>query len=261
MGTKLSLLSDLHLEFDEFFRPKNTQNSDILLLAGDIAIFKYLKPNSGRRDMFMPFFEHISKEWETILYIPGNHEYYGHSDISSNIIQEVGYELPDNIILANNDVYFHDDLAVVMGTMWTDINKGNPSDVFLYQTSLNDSKQIKDSRGPGYRWVGNGVLREHMITKNYFDSIINNYPDKKVVCMTHHAPSQLSEHPRYKGDRVNCYYNSDLTSMMQDNVKLWVHGHTHDNFDYTVGNTRVVANPKGYRNENPNFDPNFVLTL
>jgi hypothetical protein len=53
---------------------------------------------------------------------------------------------------------------------------------------------------------------------------------------------------------------------------LWVHGHVHDSFDYTVGKCRVIANPRGYaRNrlyaetpgqivwENPAFDPALVI--
>jgi hypothetical protein len=38
-----------------------------------------------------------------------------------------------------------------------------------------------------------------------------------------------------------------------------VHGHTHSPFDYQVGATRIVCNPKGYSGENPNFDP--ALTI
>ena len=28
---------------------------------------------------------------------------------------------------------------------------------------------------------------------------------------------------------------------------LWVHGHTHDSFDYVLGWTQVVVNPYGYQ--------------
>jgi hypothetical protein len=30
------------------------------------------------------------------------------------------------------------------------------------------------------------------------------------------------------------------------NIKLWTHGHTHEDFDYMVGSTRVFCNPRGY---------------
>ena len=44
-----------------------------------------------------------------------------------------------------------------------------------------------------------------------------------------------------------------------------MHGHTHDSFDYVVRGTRVVCNPRGYAkdgvNENPAFDPEFVVEI
>ena len=50
---------------------------------------------------------------------------------------------------------------------------------------------------------------------------------------------------------------------------LWIYGHAHDSFDYTVnGVTRVVANPRGYtsqhRDENPEnseFKPGLVVEI
>lgn len=29
-------------------------------------------------------------------------------------------------------------------------------------------------------------------------------------------------------------------------IKAWTHGHTHDNYDYMIGTTRIVCNPRGY---------------
>jgi hypothetical protein len=29
-------------------------------------------------------------------------------------------------------------------------------------------------------------------------------------------------------------------------IKVWVHGHTHDEFSYVIGDTRIVAHPRGY---------------
>jgi hypothetical protein len=47
---------------------------------------------------------------------------------------------------------------------------------------------------------------------------------------------------------MNGGYSSDLSEFIVDRpqIAVWVHGHTHHNFDYTVGSTRIVANPRGY---------------
>jgi hypothetical protein len=86
------------------------------------------------------------------------------------------------------------------------------------------------------------------------------------VVITHHAPSPKSIHPRFAGSAINACFVSDVESLMgAQRAALWIHGHTHDSFDYTVSGTRVVCNPRGYSknnvNENPLFDPNLVVTI
>ena len=61
---KLNILSDLHLGFEPFARPVN--DADVVILAGDIA-----RPREA-------------VAWATgfakpVLYVPGNHEFYGSS--------------------------------------------------------------------------------------------------------------------------------------------------------------------------------------
>ena len=71
----------------------------------------------------------------------------------------------------------------------------------------------------------------------------------KAVIVGHHAPSSVSVKPRYQGDHyVNGAYNSDLSEFILDHpqIVLWTHGHTHDGFDYMIGTTRVLCNPRGY---------------
>jgi len=77
---------------------------------------------------------------------------------------------------------------------------------------------------------------------------------KKLVVVTHHAPSVLSL--LYKGETIekhfyvpsDPFYASHLDYLMhgEDAPVLWVHGHTHIATAYEVGNTVVVSNPKGY---------------
>lgn len=64
----------------------------------------------------------------------------------------------------------------------------------------------------------------------------------------HHAPSHLSVDELYRGQSTNYAYYSDLSEFILDRpqIKLWVHGHTHNKFDYNIGDTRIVCNPRGY---------------
>ena len=59
---------------------------------------------------------------------------------------------------------------------------------------------------------------------------------------------------------------NELPETFFDVPVLWVHGHTHQSFDYRVRSCRIVCNPRGYvswsgRTENQTFDPGLTLQL
>ena len=83
-----------------------------------------------------------------------------------------------------------------------------------------------------------------------------------------HSPRKLSTHPRYADEIImNGAYSSDLSEFILDHpeIRLWTHGHTHHTFDYTIGECRVVCNPrgyKGYEERAEEFNPQeFEITL
>jgi Icc-related predicted phosphoesterase len=72
------------------------------------------------------------------------------------------------------------------------------------------------------------------------------------------APSFLSIHEKHKNNmNINGSYASDLSDLILDTKpSLWFHGHMHTSFDYMVGDTRILCNPRGYIGHeiNQNFD-------
>jgi hypothetical protein len=93
------------------------------------------------------------------------------------------------------------------------------------------------------------VAEEFHKMVDYIGHVIQNDPEGKFVVVGHHAPSKLSTHPRYQNDTLmNGGYSSSLDFFIEDHpqIKLWTHGHTHETFDYVIGETRVVCNPRGY---------------
>ncbi len=83
----------------------------------------------------------------------------------------------------------------------------------------------------------------------YIRIIVEGKHDDKFVVCTHHAPSKSSTHRRYRNDTLmNGAYSSNLDEFILDHpqIKLWTHGHTHEDFDYMIGSTRVFCNPRGY---------------
>ena len=104
---------------------------------------------------------------------------------------------------------------------------------------------------------------EHVRMVGYIQSVIEGRPNEKFVVVGHHAPSKQSTHPRYARETLmNGGYSSDLSEFILDHpeIKLWTHGHTHEDFDYMIGSTRIVCNPRGYINYEERAD-NFQLKV
>jgi len=102
---------------------------------------------------------------------------------------------------------------------------------------------------------------DHKKMLAYLKLMLEGKHDTKFVVVGHHAPSKLSTHPRYKNEEImNGGYSSDLSAFILDNpqIKLWTHGHTHEDFDYMIGSTRIICNPRGYDGYEDRAD-NFTL--
>jgi Icc-related predicted phosphoesterase len=82
--------------------------------------------------------------------------------------------------------------------------------------------------------------------------------------VSHHLPSWESVAERYRGDKLSAAFASNLDAIIErEQPRLWIHGHTHDGFDYMIGETRVLCNPCGYPDDrdNPGFDLRMVVEV
>jgi hypothetical protein len=108
----------------------------------------------------------------------------------------------------------------------------------------------KKKQGPSTFCPEDAVV-DHRKMLDYIQTVIEGKFDQKFVVVGHHAPSKLSTHPRYKHDELmNGAYSSSIDEYILEHpqIKLWTHGHTHEDFDYMLGTTRIVCNPRGYIN-------------
>jgi UDP-2,3-diacylglucosamine pyrophosphatase LpxH len=264
---RVALASDLHLEFGDLIM-KNDQNADVLLLAGDICVAKELPyTDSKYYDRFHDFFSRCAFQFKDVIYISGNHEHYhGAYDETYNILR-TQLAKHTNIHILNNEHITIGDTLFFGGTLWTDFNKEDPKTMGTIRSMMNDFRIITAPGGRKSSWKsvdGNLHYRNEALTpddvlvehKDFLDKLnqvilaqrlLNSH--NKVVVVGHHAPSKLSTKPQYEKDwEMNGGYSSDLTDFIMDHpeIKLWVHGHTHHTFDYNVGSTRILCNPRGY---------------
>lgn len=258
---KLKLISDIHIEFHTKWELPDPGEGDVLVLAGDIISAKYLKTNGDNKQKALEFFDRCSKNYKHIIYIEGNHSFYGcRYETTFNDVKSV---LPDNFIHLENDWVKIEDYVFLGAVCWTNFNNEDPFALLDAKNLMNDYNYIK--YGPNYRkFFPEDVLKLHKETIKYFELVLDTMKDEKVVMVTHHTPTEKSVHPKYKGQLGNAYFNNHLDEWIMDRpqIKYWLCGHTHWAHNYTVGdNCKVYCNPFGYPKEDAGYNPDFMLEL
>ena len=282
---KIAVCSDLHLEFGPISL-ENTENADVLILSGDICVANDLKERDSynikgendKSNQFHTFFQECCARFPSVIYIAGNHEHY-HGDYAKSIgiiRSNLGY-LVNLHVLDKESVILNDHLFIG-GTLWTDMNKEDASTLRHIKGYMNDYRIIQNTNEvvnysvPVYGTNEDGSLdfttvvskefktrsakfspedsvKDHKAMLEFIKTTIKDNSTMPVVVVGHHAPSKQSVKPRYEGDvLVNGAYSSDLSEFILNypQIKVWTHGHTHDQFDYMIGSTRIVCNPRGY---------------
>ena len=246
---KIALSSDIHLEFGDI-DIANTESADVLILSGDICTARDLVKQNSHHERTVQFWHSVSEQYDQVVYVMGNHEHYGWDfrKTQGTIQGFFDQQGLTNIHLLEKSSVTIGSVLFTGGTLWTDFDKGNPLAMQWAQMSMNDYKAIRDSNKPNYKLYPDAVWMDHVACKNSILDTLEANPDQPTVVVGHHAPSRQSIHEKYLTDQNNSLYCSDLEDIIVDNpqVVLWTHGHTHDPFDYTVGETRVICNPRGY---------------
>jgi hypothetical protein len=183
----------------------------------------------------------------------GNHEHYnGDYAITHRVLKErLGYI--KNLHILDKETVRIGEVTFIGGTLWTDMNKEDPITMWNIRRMMNDFNCIKNGVDTGDKYYSTftpeDAVEEHYKFRRNLDNALFLYPDLPVVVVGHHAPSHTSVHPRYKHDvLINGGYTTDMDQFILDRprIKLWTHGHTHEDFDYMIGTTRIVCNPRGY---------------
>lgn len=264
---KLAVCSDLHLEFGDLHLT-NDEGADVLVLSGDIFVaqdlYAFIEDESaaliaatssqkGRADRYFNFIRNCLENFPNVVFVMGNHEHY-HGDFATTArkIREVfgGFNnfhfLDNESKIINNTLFFG-------GTLWTDMNGEDPQTMHRIRMMMNDFNCVKNTVHTDDRhsrvFMPDDAVEDHYCFRRNLDAALAMHPDLPVVVCGHHAPSKASTHPRYKNETImNGAYSTNLDNFILDrrNIKLWTHGHTHEDFDYMIGTTRVVCNPRGY---------------
>lgn len=271
---KIRFMSDLHCEFDlqevaqpNFHIPEHEDDSEtVLILAGDLGLCA--KPQS-----YEIIFSQIERFKKTI-FIMGNHEayhynYWAAKDRMFDLCVQYG---EDKLVFLEDDFIVIDDVAFIGSTMWTDMGNESHDVILCAQLYMNDYKLIKFNKDYSVYSPRTHILHPrdtialHRKSVPFiFDAVKKFREDgKKTVVMSHMAPSYQSISEAYSGSILNGAYASNLDEeIIAGGPNLWFHGHVHSTFDYMVGDTRVLCNPRGYIGHqlNSRFDVNKFVEI
>jgi len=250
---KLQILSDLHLGFGDLSLPDT--DADAIILAGDI----------GRPRQSIQWAYALRKP---VLYVPGNHEFYG------GVLEQVISELKG--LARGTQIHVLDDDEVELGgvrflgsTMWTDMKLfgDGPDQALSVRAAWQYMRDFTLIRmHDGKLFTPHDMVERFNRHITWLEKHLDAPSARPTVVITHHAPSRRSIHPEFANSLINAAYIADLERLFEEaRVRLWVHGHTHNSFDYRVNGTRVVCNPRGYAidgvNQNAKFDPAFIVEV
>lgn len=256
---KIQIVSDLHIEHrrDQQKFKWWKGGADVLVVAGDACD----TPTMVRfRDMLQPILESGTQ----VVYVPGNHETYRAADVEAyeQRLWAILGTTPGVHLLQSSSVDLTDPdgktVRFIGSTLWSDLSR--PLDALAV-------------RGwPDFQVPGHSTDRHTALHKAAVDYIHDACFDAKeegipAVVVTHFCPSYHSVAVNYQGDPANPYFTTNLEWLMlhPEAPAVWIHGHTHTPFDYTVKHTRVVCNPYGYPNEQSfselAFDPQKIIEV
>jgi len=291
---KIQYVSDIHLEthhntsksiFEKILKP----SAPYLALCGDIGY-----PGT---QLYEPFLEYCSKNFEHVFYIAGNHEFYNDTkaikylktkqfiekSVSEDELRRISAKFPretpeDRVKTIRElchkfpNIYFLDkeicqipntDIVVVGCTLWTKLGM-NP----FMLSQFNDFQRICEDKDTFLRpRTYDDWNEEHVeFLGSTLTNIQSEHPELKIIVLTHHCPTYdiiIDKYTESDPNNMNSFFaNKDLVSPFGKNVKAWICGHTHGCKAIDVNGTIVATNTFGYEWETiDGFINNAVITI
>lgn len=253
------LMSDVHNECYADFLQYNLPHmggdeNRVLVIAGDFTTLRHAAKSAETLTK-------LGKRFKAVIYVPGNHEYYGFRIDPVKARAQFDKMNPEgltNIHFLLRDSVVIDGIRFVGATLWTDIDKRNPLVEIALREIMNDFKRITyvDKERDIYsKFRPHHWLKEHRKDLDFIRETVEA-ADEQCIVVTHHAPSFQSRDPAYEWDKNgNHGYMSDLDQFIHchPNISHWLHGHIHHPSDYIIGCTNVICNPYGYPDEEVEF--------
>ena len=252
---KIALLSDLHLSVQAMDAPAT--DADVVVLAGDLH-----RPAGA--------IEWARRFRQPTLFVAGNHEFYG-GDLVTTMRELRTHAKGTGVRVLEHDVWQYGGVRFLGCTLWSDYRLfATPEQRALglqqASTMVRDFSRIRSA--PDFDEKFTPAMSQYLFEQAvaWLEWQFAIAHDGPTVVITHFAPARGSIAAQFAGSPLNACFVSDLEPQIHRwQPALWLHGHVHDSFDYRIGNTRVVANPRGYAPkgvvENKAFDATLTIDV
>lgn len=252
---RLALFSDIHNEFEIWTPPKI--DADVVVLAGDIHS-KHHGIQWAKEFFELP-----------VIYILGNHEYYGFN------IQSINRKLKEqsknsNVHVLINESIEIDGVKFIGSTLWSDFKLFGESQrqacIFNAGAKMNDFQRISINDNGKYRKLKvSDTIAFFDNSLNFIENELKTSNTNRNIVVTHHAPSPQSTPKQYQSDLLSAAFSSNLEEFIKkytNKIDVWAHGHTHHSVNYQIADTRIISNQRGYSSiEKFNFDCGYIVEI
>ncbi len=257
-------ISDIHCEF----APMDTSvfyqtQDDVLVIAGDFF-------TAGKWSSLVSHMTPFAEKFKHVIFVLGNHDYWGGSIVTTAGRYKQELSVLPNVHVLERDSIVIDGVAFIGATFWTDFDNHSPFAKWNAQQMMGDYKRIRAgtfSNPYAKKLWAYDIVVEHVNAKVFIEAEVlkQKAAGNKVVVVTHHAPSQQSKMSYISDtDPLNPCYCNNLDYWVETIAPdFWIHGHIHESKCYKIGNTTVIANPRGYDpfELNEEFEPNYLWTV
>ena len=244
---KLQIVSDLHIETKREhvnLLDYVTPVGDVLVLAGDIG-------SMYRTRQLCNLLEQACNQFPLVIFVPGNHEYYklgkNHSRPFATLENTLNRfkEYHPNFYFLNRSTLQIENYIFIGATLWSNPDK--------FSNRIVRINCITKDR----------FTNMHILDKKFIVKQLQIAKKKKLtpIVITHYPPVIDAVKESRLDDLYLSLYSNNLEDILSD-VKVWISGHTHNNYMKYKNNCLLVSNQLGKEKDNiTDFSKRKIITI
>ena len=241
---RIQYFSDIHLEFGALDIGRT--DADVIVAAGDIGV--------GTQGL-----ERLKKLDKPVVYVAGNHEFYGQEYYSTIKALRAGAK-GSTVRFLEQESFVWGEVRFLGCTLWTELGGDENDQLDDLIHLVNDFRKIKYRQSVlSFR----DYVLLHRESRRWLIGELEQPFDGKTVVVTHHAPTPWSWHES-PGSIKRFAYCNELKELFHNfEIAAWFHGHVHVVSDYRCSGARILCNPRGYHPAHlvADFDPERTVEI